>query len=198
MSIQVITPPASTTISNGAIINGVANFWQSTPPSTRVNGSALIDGDIWNQTGKGTWIRKDIYWVSESMPTLSLSTLSISATNTSFTANTSGIIYVEKILAAYYFTDRAQTDPVDYWVFTYGCGNYGNANGLNNLGTVNSYTERYAAATYVTKTIDVGLVIVNPTLTTAPLKFNVTATKNGSLANRISLSSVFYYREVYQ
>lgn len=53
-------------ISNGIIINGVANFWQTTPPITRVDGSALVDGDIWYKADtQETWFRKGIYWVSD-------------------------------------------------------------------------------------------------------------------------------------
>lgn len=59
---------ANSGVSNGDIINGVANFWQPTPPLTRVGGSALVDRDIWYDSSSGNyWFRRGIYWVS---PTL--------------------------------------------------------------------------------------------------------------------------------
>jgi hypothetical protein len=57
-------------VSNGAIINGVANFWQSSAPTTRING-ALVDGDIWQSPG-GRRTRLSGLWVS---PELSIATL---------------------------------------------------------------------------------------------------------------------------
>jgi len=50
--IQIINPSA---LVNGYILNGVAHFTQSTNPTTRNGGGALVAQDIWNDTTN--WVR---------------------------------------------------------------------------------------------------------------------------------------------
>jgi hypothetical protein len=53
------------TLPDGALINGVANFYRSAKPTTRVDGSALVIGDRWINpvTGvEGFW--NGTYWLS--------------------------------------------------------------------------------------------------------------------------------------
>jgi hypothetical protein len=62
MAIQLFTPNV---ISNGTVINGVANFYQSTKPTTRIDSSALAVGDRWYKTNDGTdWAWNGTYWLS--------------------------------------------------------------------------------------------------------------------------------------
>lgn len=37
---------------NGNISNNIAQFWQDTAPIRRIDGSALITGDLWKKTGR--------------------------------------------------------------------------------------------------------------------------------------------------
>jgi hypothetical protein len=53
---------------NGTLINGVANFYTGTKPTTRVDGSALVSGDLWfnPSTGaQGFW--NNTYWLSSNL-----------------------------------------------------------------------------------------------------------------------------------
>ena len=55
-------------VANGVEINGVANFWQTTAPITRIGGGALVDGDIWYKSDtQETWYRSGIYWVNNEL-----------------------------------------------------------------------------------------------------------------------------------
>ncbi len=58
MGIQLIIPPASVTIPNGTIINGVAHFVQPTNPATRSDGSPLVTGD----RNRRTDLKVDAFW----------------------------------------------------------------------------------------------------------------------------------------
>lgn len=61
---MIYAPPGI--IPNGALINGVCNIYQSTKPTTRPDGSALVVGDIWNSTSTGVegfW--NGTYWLGE-------------------------------------------------------------------------------------------------------------------------------------
>lgn len=58
-------------IENGQIINGVANFWQTSAPTARVGGAALVEGDLWHKPTDngilgtaGDWIWRSPYWLS--------------------------------------------------------------------------------------------------------------------------------------
>ena len=54
-----------TNLPNGILINGVANFYIATKPTTRVDGSALIVQDIWNDTTNGIrWVYSGAVWRS--------------------------------------------------------------------------------------------------------------------------------------
>lgn len=63
---MIYAPPSI--IPNGALINGVCHIYQSTKPTTRPNGSALVIGDKWYNisTGvEGFW--NGTYWLSLSV-----------------------------------------------------------------------------------------------------------------------------------
>lgn len=52
-------------LTDGVLINNVANFYSSTKPLTRVNGSSLVVGDVWTNpsTGvEGFW--NGTYWLT--------------------------------------------------------------------------------------------------------------------------------------
>jgi len=60
--------PSSATLQNGYILNGVANFTQSTNPTVRIGGGALVVGDKLYRTDlrrDGTW--DGVRWLSEEM-----------------------------------------------------------------------------------------------------------------------------------
>lgn len=102
MTIQVISPPASTEIPNGAIINGVANFCQSTKPTIRIDGSALVARDRWYNTSDGSnWFWNGTYWLSEQKIFYSQLTSNVS-TDFNFTPRywyypTSGGIFLNRL-----------------------------------------------------------------------------------------------------
>jgi hypothetical protein len=53
-------------LANGTLINGVANFYTSTKPTARINGSALVVGDKWYNPSTGVdgfW--NGTYWLSD-------------------------------------------------------------------------------------------------------------------------------------
>lgn len=53
---------------NGTIVNGIANFTQSTKPTTRADGSALVVGDKWYKSDEGTeWFWNGTYWLSDAI-----------------------------------------------------------------------------------------------------------------------------------
>jgi hypothetical protein len=55
-------------LQNGFVINGVANFYTSTKPTTRVDGSALVIGDLWvNPSTQTQWQWNGTYWLSALM-----------------------------------------------------------------------------------------------------------------------------------
>lgn len=64
---MIYAPPSI--IPNGATINGVCHIYQTTKPTTRPNGSALVSGDIWYNFSTGVdgfwngvyWLDKNIY-----------------------------------------------------------------------------------------------------------------------------------------
>lgn len=64
MAVLIPAQGGSSAISNGQIINGVANFWQTSAPTTRVEGAALVAGDLWYNPGTGIlgfW--RSPYWL---------------------------------------------------------------------------------------------------------------------------------------
>lgn len=66
--VDIINP--QNLLPNGTRINDVEHIYQSSKPTTRVNGSALVTGDIWYDTNTKThWIWDNIYWVSQNIYT---------------------------------------------------------------------------------------------------------------------------------
>lgn len=63
---MIYAPPSI--IPNGALINNVCHIYQSTKPTTRPNGSALVTGDKWNNTSTGVegfW--NGTYWLQTAL-----------------------------------------------------------------------------------------------------------------------------------
>lgn len=68
----IVRPPGS--LPNGATINGVQWIVQSSRPTTRVDGSALVVGDAWYNTSTGdNWSWNGTYWLSSNFFTQTLS-----------------------------------------------------------------------------------------------------------------------------
>jgi hypothetical protein len=62
---NVIIQPTSYNLPNGARINGVEHIYQTSKPTTRVDGSALVASDRWWKTNDGTeWFWNGTYWLS--------------------------------------------------------------------------------------------------------------------------------------
>lgn len=60
---QIIQPIRN--LPNGTRINGVEHIYQTTKPTTRVDGSALVARDKWYKTDDGTeWFWNGTYWLS--------------------------------------------------------------------------------------------------------------------------------------
>lgn len=56
--------PLAGNIPDGALINGVANFYRTTKPLTRVDGSSLVVGDVWvNPSDYSQWFWNGTYWL---------------------------------------------------------------------------------------------------------------------------------------
>ena len=49
---------------NSILINAVANFYQSTAPTTRIDGSALVIGDLWKKAGQEQAEWDGTNWIS--------------------------------------------------------------------------------------------------------------------------------------
>jgi hypothetical protein len=61
---QIIQPIRN--LVNGSRINGVEHIYQTSKPTTRVDGSALVIGDRWWKTDDGTeWYWNGTYWLTE-------------------------------------------------------------------------------------------------------------------------------------
>jgi hypothetical protein len=97
-------------IPNGALIGGVANFFTNTKPTTRVDGSALVIGDLWvnPSTGvEGFW--NGTYWLDKCHSIIS------SFTPPNF-ANTGGIyftlpssaFFIEQVVLGAFYTNGNQ------------------------------------------------------------------------------------------
>lgn len=115
MTIQLFTPNS---ISNGTIINGIANFYQTTKPTTRVDGSALVVGDRWYKIDDGTeWFWNGTYWLSVCQKTLSHPQLTnVSSTGFSFPDSipSKGSVFIENVFC--YSIVLTTNNNSDYWI----------------------------------------------------------------------------------
>lgn len=60
---MIYAPPSI--IPNGALINNVCHIYQSTKPTTRPDGSALVVGDVWYKSDEGMhWRWNGVLWVN--------------------------------------------------------------------------------------------------------------------------------------
>jgi hypothetical protein len=109
----------STELGNGVIINGVANFYQTTKPITRVDGSALVVGDRWYKTNDGTeWFWNGTYWLSSTLNVRSGTVLIAGYSNSLFAISEGALptthtnFFVEKVGAMW---DCSLITEVNYW-----------------------------------------------------------------------------------
>ena len=65
MSIKLPSVGNGGGLTNGAIVNGIANFYGTTPPANRIDGSPLQDDDIFNEKSKRKWQYRNPFWLSE-------------------------------------------------------------------------------------------------------------------------------------
>lgn len=76
-------------IPNGFISNNVATFYQSSPPTTRVGGAALVAGDRWwNTTNNVDCFWNGTYWLGVTEQKTSINSAGFTWTATALSANT--------------------------------------------------------------------------------------------------------------
>ena len=106
---------------NRTLINGVQHFYQTTKPTVRPDGSALVARDKWYKTDDGTeWFWNGTYWLSAiryKQTILTPSSLSsTSATNFGFQHIGWQVLYTRLDVMGRY--ESAPTNPAtDYWEF---------------------------------------------------------------------------------
>jgi hypothetical protein len=85
----LINPP--NILPNGTRINGVEHIYQSTKPTTRVNGSDLVADDIWYKTDDLTWwLWNGVYWVTKQIYTIQSALNVFNSTNVLYFPVSSG------------------------------------------------------------------------------------------------------------
>lgn len=189
---------APLTLPNNSRVNGVEHFYQETPPTTRGDGSALVDGDIWYKPGDRTWIRKEIYWVSAELIPVGIPPFSsLSTTGNSSTITVGTIVYVEKVHWSFFLMDRVN-DANDYWTLKFDVVSYGNALVGTSCGTFN--TIGFNNSIYYSGSLDVNAVIIGGIGDggSVNLKWWTRHDKTGSNSNRLSYAATLYYRTVYE
>ena len=67
---------------DGTLINGIANFYRPTKPTTRVDGSALVANDLWRDTANNLgWTFSGAVWRSAELQSLQINLTAASAHN---------------------------------------------------------------------------------------------------------------------
>ena len=115
MTIQLFTPNS---ISNGTIINGIANFYQTTKPTTRVDGSALVAGDRWYKIDDGTeWFWNSTYWLSPVQTLSHPQLVNITSTSNAFSLSipSDGSVFISEVFL--YSLVSTPNDASNYWNF---------------------------------------------------------------------------------
>lgn len=106
---------------NNSRVNGVEHFYQTTKPTARGNGDALVIGDRWWKTGDGTeWWWNGTYWLSSVVfdarfYLANMNTENIPWGNTDLLVVAYGGIFVEKLRIG---VSHFPGDVSNYWNFS--------------------------------------------------------------------------------
>lgn len=119
----VFTTPLS--LPNNSRINNVEHFYQTSKPTTRGDGSALVIGDIWKQFNTGeSWFWNGTYWLSPRQTIALSSFTTISATNSYniatslFPVNKLGRGLLLKNVAFYFYAGTSSLNSINYWTIS--------------------------------------------------------------------------------
>ena len=111
-------------IGNGQIINGVANFWQTSAPTTRVGGAALVEGDFWYKPTDngipgtaGEWLWTGSDWASVNVFPLSIPFVNGSSSNQTIRSESAGTNLGIRVsgLASQIAVLNANPTSANYW-----------------------------------------------------------------------------------
>lgn len=99
------------------IINGVAHFTQSTAPTERVGGDALVAGDRWyNPTTRDNWFWNGTYWLSPEIVVAAAFHTTLGSVQSAERYNVKGY-FLRKIEYAY--ATSGVLDENNFWTFTF-------------------------------------------------------------------------------
>lgn len=195
---MIYAPPSI--IPNGALINNVCHIYQSTKPTTRPDGSALVVGDICYKINDGTqWFWNGTYWLSSleyMLATSGVNNLSVS-TNLGViqsapplpTSNSlvSGQLNLFLTKAIIHSREMSLNDNSNYWQLNFASQNgFGNTVGfsvnpvIDTIGSVpvDNYARR--------KEINLNIL-----LTAIPYNITCLVTKIGSPSNLVAQASIW-------
>jgi hypothetical protein len=202
-SLLQIQRSLSSVLPNGTLINGVANFYTATKPTTRVDGSALVIGDVWKKAGQESSEWDGTQWVGNLRQFLIL-TASISSTTSS---NNAFYPLGSKIsLKKFEATGRVEAAPAapanDYWTFDLTLSAGGGSTALGSPVSINNQNVAYTAfdslalSVATNQVVDFsGAINDSPSLARG---FFVTWTKSGAAPNLTGVSFSIQYRIIYE
>jgi hypothetical protein len=130
-------------IPNGALIGGVANFYTNTKPTTRVDGSALVIGDLWyspNTGSQGFW--NGTYWLTTTEDQIKFS-------NVPFPAG-GGVPSMDDV----YFGDKGMFLTDLFIIFAWTAGLSDAANKATTAISINRWSGGAAISPYILDTFD--------------------------------------------
>ena len=200
---MIYAPPSI--IPNGALINDVCHIYQSTKPTTRPDGSALMTGDIWYKIDDRTqWVWNGTYWLSSLEYMLATS----AANNLSVTTNqgiiesalplptsdssVSGQLNLFLAKAIIHSREMSINDNSNYWQFTFSSQNgFGSIPGFSSSPTFDTIGSVSTGNAGRRKEINLNIL-----LTALPYNVTCTVTKVGSPSNLIAQASI-WIRSVY-
>ena len=179
-------------LTNGVLINGVANFYQPTKPTTRVDGSALVAGDLWyNSTTRLKWFWNGTYWLSEQSLKAETSFVFLNASSSPFlcgmqqltNGNTS--VFVERIHAT--VLTLGANDASNYWTLDFNIVDIFGAFSFS-LGILNN-ANTDGAPTFLNSAVNTACINSNNRM------FRITISKV-LLPTQLYGAAAFYYREI--
>ena len=145
---------------NGVLINGVANFYTSTLPTTRVDGSVLVIGDTWKKPGQELAEWDGTQWVG------GLKQFEITSTTVSVSSASSknfNPIGNKIIITEYEIIARVETltpnPATDFWTFTLSRTAGGSTIGFSPAVTVNNQGITYAALNNLFLSVPVNQIV---------------------------------------
>ena len=185
--IQIINP---SNLVNGYILNDVAHFTQSTNPTTRIDGSALVVGDKLYRTD----LRRDYYWngvsswVSEQLFTSAVFSAASIGGSTTFW---SSLPHIDAIIWVEFIAGTARFIPTiigDRWDCSLIFRNSNDANVLGSLGSLDWISPNLITYTYFSK-VAVGSLLNLPASDAKALVSTITKTgSSGGFSGQINIA----------